>query len=674
MDASRISTCVDERALQRHIVQIKDVTGVVLGTGFFASPGRILTNAHVVGERTEVILRPEVPADIAEGKGKVAACSEAQLADQPLWPFPDLAVIVTADFPDHGCVLVDDRPITMTNRLDQLKTWGYPQRNGEVIPAGDTASFKVVGHGSRDQPYLRVDGGWVGRGLSGAPVVSLDRGAVIGVVAATLDPRGPAGGWVTPLTELHKHPTLNPGLAQYLVEIVADSQSAVVADPGRWSTVTTLAGIESVSLVNEADPCFSRGAHSSPAELLIADNCVVEYLFYDAEVDQAFNWAIAPDPVRVAVVAGSGGAGKTRFALEVAKRLHAIGWVTIELPLDNETARTVSFAPVPRLFVVDYAETRGADVEELIKRLLVGSTPAAPARVILLSRDDSRGQVFTGRRPTTVPRSRDPRVNRVLGDRLEMSSTTSDLSLDDRQALFNAAVPCLARAWGSEVPTRRAVDLTGDQYATALAVIYEALDTILALEATAVTLAPNPADRILEHEARYWALSAPNGVTPERVAQTVALATLFTGDTSDDLVAPIAHLGVDWATAKDLADWAARLYGPGPAVQPLRPDRLGEHLIEQVLVMANTVPTLETFLDVASDTQWARAVEVLGRAATFFPTMRQTLIHVLRSITPALQARARAHDAGPLAASMIDLFTGPHGPEILGDLRPGSPT
>lgn len=680
MDFPPVYTHVDERGLQRHVVKIKDPDGKVLGTGFFAAPGRILTNAHVVRDLADVMITSGAARDEQEGPGKVVARSDAKQDrdDQPLWPFPDLAVISTEAFPGHPCVLIDSRVATSSDLSRGLRSWGYPQRAGEVNPDGDPATYTIVGRGTIGEPYYRILGDWVGHGMSGAPVVSVDRGAVVGVVAATLNLGSTAGGWFTPLLEVPSHPGINPELNEEVTSIIANSSAAVATSPSRWSDVVTLAGVEQVCLVRQSASGFRRGPHTSPAELLLANNRIVAYQFYDEEISQVLKWAWAADPVRMALIAGSGGSGKTRFALELAKRLNAHGWVTVELSdLDAETARTISLAPVPRLIVVDYAENRASEVETLLRRLVVSATPATPARVLLLSREAISSPGSASRPSATLPYSNHSGVNRVLGERLEMGAATRTLSLADRRTLYESAMPLLADAWDASVRlTRRAVDLSDAQYGTALAVIYEALDTVLAGEAPTTNPPANPADRILSHEARYWSLIAPAQATTDQLAQTVALATLFAGSMPEHLVSPICHLGVDPALALALAAWAAELYGPGPDISPLRPDRLGERLIEQALVVPQGVPRLNTFLDVANDAQWARGIETLSRAAAYSDAMRQTLVTTMRRITPALTRRATDSPksdpaAHALAVALIDLFSGPYSAEIIGPT--GSP-
>lgn len=675
--AAQYDVCVDELALQGCIVRIENRYGATHGTGFVAAPGWVLTNAHVVAGLAEVVVRPEVsPERTFQGRVVVASDPPTDTA-QPLWPFPDVAVIEVVEFTDPVCALVDNRPLTLTADLAKgLVGWGYPQRGDESRPLGDPAHVSVIGPGPAAAPYWRVGDDWVGHGMSGAPVVSLDRGAVVGMLVATLDHRAQAGGWFTPLADLPGSSLVGPELAEQLRTIIDSSRREIQGRSARWSSVIKVVDVEGYTLKKSPGP-FQRGQFSSPAELLLAQNMVVDYLFYDEEIDATVAWATGPEPVAVAGIVGSGGSGKSRFALELADRLEQMGWTTAELrDLDRDAAVALRRAPVPRLIVVDYADSDWAEVEQFLKGLLHGASSTAPARVVLLSRELRQQADWGGQR--TRYASRDPRVQRLVTHRHPIETATRALSLADRRDLFTAALPKLAHAWGIDpAPAAAEIDLSDPQYATALAVSFAALDTVLSVEAP-VPDRPgpqNPADRILEHEARYWRQTAPGGATADQLALSIALATLFGGHTHQaDLEPLIIAAGIPQGmTATALATWAATFYSHDTAtqIQPLRPDRLGERLIEQALLAGPTSP-LENLFPVATNTQCAHAIEVLARGATNSPILHQHLVRALGNLLPNLIERVvttTKHGPQvldkPLAAALIDVLAGPLGQAIL---------
>ena len=109
-------TRFDEAQLSLHIVRIEDLEdGSVLGTGFFAAPGWVLTCAHVV----EDARRPAIAPDprLAGGSALTATVQARSPGspDEAFWPFPDLALLrldrefarpcapIEAAVPDQDC-------------------------------------------------------------------------------------------------------------------------------------------------------------------------------------------------------------------------------------------------------------------------------------------------------------------------------------------------------------------------------------------------------------------------------------------------------------------------------------------------------------------------------------------------------------------------------------------
>ncbi|HSV66517.1 MAG TPA: hypothetical protein VLJ59_11500 [Mycobacteriales bacterium] len=99
------------------------------------------------------------------------------------------------------------------------------------------------------------------------------------------------------------------------------------------------------------------------------------------ELDVLLEWCQAPDPesrVRVAIVHGVGGAGKTHLAAELCDWLAADGWYAGFLERDPDPAHLAWLGEIvqPLLVVVDYAEAnKSADVTNLLRAVRGRTTP-----------------------------------------------------------------------------------------------------------------------------------------------------------------------------------------------------------------------------------------------------------------------------------------------------------
>jgi hypothetical protein len=125
-----------------------------------------------------------------------------------------------------------------------------------------------------------------------------------------------------------------------------------------------------------------KGRRPDPADLLLPDYGVVRYLFRDA----AEAWCLADDQFAVGTVTAARGMGKTRFTLELAKRMaDEHGWVAGEVGDLATDADLLAELPLPRLLIIDHAESRPPEaLGRLLEQLRVQATDLAPARVVLV--------------------------------------------------------------------------------------------------------------------------------------------------------------------------------------------------------------------------------------------------------------------------------------------------
>jgi tetratricopeptide (TPR) repeat protein len=632
---------VDSRVLCRFVVRISSVDGPVLGSGFFVAPGWVLTCAHVVRDAAKVAA--------GGARCEVVARSSPPAGASALWPFPDLALLRATSKANHPCA-----PLYAGDPAGGVEchAWGYARREQGVDPAGSPASFGF--EGVEADGFLRLKAGQASPGLSGAPLVCPVRRAVVGVVTATRDAGSDLGGWATPASALTAI-----GMRG---DLWAENRVAAVQSRRDWNAALPT---ESGGVLAQPWETFVRGPRSSPASLLRADFGVVPYLFRDSELDEAVAWcegADATTPMAIARVAAPGGAGKTRFAIELCKRLAPLGWVAGLWRGEEKIAQV----PLPRLVVIDYAEdAEPASLADTLDALRRNATAMAPVRVLLLSR-------------TRAGRVQDPldallesapaTLIRILDASRENTVAATRLSVLQRQELYGKAVGHFERAWqtggtnGSPGPsTDRSPDLSANRYGLALEVLFEALDRVLG-GTDAANAGDPPAKRALAHEARYWRATAPRPLPDdELLRQCVALATLAgAGNHAEaDTLLSIVPL----TDRRKIISWLGSLYdGPG-TLNPLRPDRLGEALVAQALRDQEDLPG--RILSFGSDDQLTRCFDVLARLSVYDSVAKHATAAAIAPCRQSLALRAEAQSDGrqaqpgrlALASSLIRLIS-----------------
>jgi tetratricopeptide (TPR) repeat protein len=651
---------VHTRELQRYVVRVETVDGEIRGAGFFVAPGWVLTCAHVVKEDLALHLRLATDLNGPPMTGDVKAASKAPEKQVGLWPFPDLAVIRLRDGTEHPCVLLSpEDPLGE----DECAAWGFPRREEEADPQGTTASFGW--EGPEGDGYLKLKQGQAKPGLSGAPLVCPGRRAVVGVVVGTRGAGGDLGAYASPVAALLLG---GRGVPKQLTaigdEIREANPSAVIAQRLEWARVLPVP--DSEELLEQPWGRFTRQPRSTPSDLLRADFGVVPYMFRDRELDDATDWCESDAPLAVMQVAGGGGAGKTRFALELCKRLGPRGWVAGLWRPGQSLARV----PLPRLLVVDYAED--VDTKSLrdeLDALRRRATAIAPVRVVLLTRINA----VSPANPLSALRESAPAVLKTVLDRSEDSdSFGTGLMPKQRAELFDRALAEFADAWHpasatdatASSSTSQLPDLTRT-HALPLDVLFEALDAMLAQEVTANGGHLDPVDRVLNHEERYWRAASqtvPN-IDHELQRQCVALSTLASAkdvDEAHSLLAVLDGLQGEESAAhrQEIISWIEGLYDGPDLLNPLRPDRLGEALISRVLHKDDAFAhrMLTGVLALSSSDQLAHSVEVLVRVCTNSADIATATGRILSEQHVALVQRAEASVARAISPDNPDLI------------------
>ncbi|HEV7626301.1 MAG TPA: trypsin-like peptidase domain-containing protein, partial [Streptomyces sp.] len=129
---------------------------------------------------------------------------------------------------------------------------------------------------------------------------------------------------------------------------------------------------------------------------------VVDFVGLDAEISALYDWCSTAQSVDISVVRGPSGVGKTRLGVELARRLSERRPEAECYPDSPEvpwTAGFLSAAPAqhtpayamfryltrPALIVIDNAEFRLDQVEQLLSALLGHQTPGRRIRIVLLA-------------------------------------------------------------------------------------------------------------------------------------------------------------------------------------------------------------------------------------------------------------------------------------------------
>lgn len=703
---------VDGPQLRRHIVRIgRTEDNALLGTGFFVAPGWILTAAHVVYgyERLAIEPHPEVSGPIS---ATVAACSPPPVG-RVLWPFPDLAVLrLDADIGHPSALLSAADP----DDAQDCYASGHAQLDpGEASPQASPTSFRFEGR--QDDGFLKLKAGQAAPGLSGAPLVCSYRRAVVGVISATRDRSSDLGAWASPIAALFDDlPAVSPELAALGRQLRALNRTAVAADRTAWNRVLPVEGAD--GLLDRNWGSFSRQRHSSPADLLRADLDAVPYRFRDADLDFTVTWCETGPDMAIAVVAGSGGAGKTRFAIELCKRMITRHWIAGLWPdsasvTSPQRINDLIKLSLPRLVVIDYAEASAADaLRATLADLCAHATALAPVRVLFLARTTSRAVRDL---LDEIGRDAPGRLRTVLDAAEELHSPTEDLHPGQRAELYRAALVGFADKWrddgpvvGSDAAPGAASDpdLADGRYALPLEVLFEALDHAFTGGPRGAQ-DPPPVHRVLEHESKYWAATAPADLSAELRRRCVALATL--AGAADESEAHNLLTATTRALAPDSAeelrascvDWLAGLYPGGALLNPLRPDRLGEALVSRLLrderaAVERGGPPLRagaarsgrgadpagallgSVLTLPGNYQVASCLDVLARLAAYDQVVALSVCAALAELHAQLVGRAEAQaretreqpGRTTVTGGLIRLFAGEVGQRLI-DVRAG---
>lgn len=186
-----------DRLLRACTVRVDAADGQTLGTGFFVTPGTVLTCAHVVGDRSNVTVLWELGGRRCETARVIKVLADRGVPIPDLrWNYPDLAVIEVDGFDDHPCVAIETGWPAIK---DDCLIVGYPDEGGSV----ELTSALLIYRGAKGPPsleYMDLKLDTVKPGMSGSALLNWHTGKVCGVTVATRDASHPDGGLAVPLS------------------------------------------------------------------------------------------------------------------------------------------------------------------------------------------------------------------------------------------------------------------------------------------------------------------------------------------------------------------------------------------------------------------------------------------------------------------------------------------
>ncbi|MEV0490512.1 tetratricopeptide repeat protein [Streptomyces atratus] len=645
------------------------------GSGYVVGPRLVLTSAHVTPECNGAVslFRPGKETSwrgTVVWRGTPRGRDDAALVriDDPSWVPP-------AGAWDRWGRLVTHRPAT------PCEAWGIPevvQRTGRAVdtlqPSGTLSpGDRYVGNRyvmslSQHPPASAGDEGSPWAGMSGAALFCGD--LLAGVIACDPADRDHAHLEAVPAWVLMRDAAFRTVLAEY------GPETGVMLEPVEWQ-----------QLAEPSEPA-AQELLASPTALLRARRRVVPFHGRTAVLGDLR--AFCDDAgFGARLLHGPGGQGKTRLAQHLADVLAAEGWTTLWLRADADggSLAALAAAAVPLLIVVDYAETRTAQLTALVEaaaryrggkpfKLLLLARTAGDWWQALQAASPVAEELLDGAAAVPLPAlEAKPGASRTEAYQEAVRSYAGQLPrVHGWQDHDWSNLAARLTAGGADpdgqpsVPDGPGMEIALTLHMAALADLLDAAGQMRADGPQNGAPAPDGRgveDRLLAHERRYWTNAATaRGLHPNLTMATLtdALAAAFSlgaethrqGEGLLRRVPGLADQPVDRLGA--VLGWIAALYPPAPGAPwgSPQPDRLaerflGRHLLDGPGLADHVVPG-------ATDRQATHLLTVYTRAAA-----HPVFDHQLDQRLTALCVRHSAVLAGPA----VDVATQSEAPRPL---------
>jgi hypothetical protein len=420
--------------------------------------------------------------------------------------------------------------------------------------------------------------------------------------------------------------------------------------------------------------------HFPPTALLRAEHCIVP--FHPVRIDlcsKLESWFDLDIPIGVKLITGSGGSGKTRLCMELAKRLRINRDIKAGF-LDSRADRAsddVLDRLIPGngsiLLVIDYAETRSGITEKILMRA-ADYEGDEKIRIILLSRSAGDWWEMLKRSGNGVGYL----ISSYYPDKIELSN--QDVKPEQRTDVFLKAAEALAEKRNLEKSEIITPDLNAPHFGTML---FIHLAAFAATEGKTLHGRDELIDFIIQREKRQWSdLLVSTGLRVFdnlSISQAASLLTLAGGTTRNEAPDLLKRLKIfeDQQNIKltRLFEIFHSLYPDGERAGAVVPDLVGERLVESVIIQeisdsGNKSELLQTAFSLKGK-QLQNAFTLLTRLAKY-KSERESWIRdnlkkdFKRLAEPAFQAAMETGD--PLGRIMAQVMKETQDVEVAFDL------
>lgn len=320
-------------------------------------------------------------------------------------------------------------------------------------------------------------------------------------------------------------------------------------------------------------PLRERQGQYAPSDLLRPEFGVIRHVVRPGVDDALDAWCVGGG-IRVRLLTGGGGTGKTRSALELARRRQNEGWrvgpLLEDAGVSDEALECLLDDPIPLLLIVDYAELRTPQVARVLNHLdRAAETARNPlvVRVLLLARSKGRWWENLAEAAECLE---------AYSDGTEWKVPALDVEDFGRHAARQYAT-LLKRSLPAVVPEDGATPL--ERQVNALLAVYgdaaRGLDALLRHEDKFIL---NAATRTVGRASLLSGAIAE--ILPSVVALTTLVGGLPPGEVEAWLEAVPALAQLPGPERLAIARVLRAIY-PDDAggIAPLRPDRIGERLV-----------------------------------------------------------------------------------------------